>query len=425
MSMATDQQAFGDVPAGGGIAAEAVDLRMADAAALKRAWTALRERRWQLWQAYTTALPATMTVRYLPEINPPLWELGHIAWFEEYWLGRNPHRGLGAQADPEAPRAAPCLPGADALYNSSTVAHTRRWRLDLPDARRTWAMADRIRERSLSLLVPLPGDDQSLYFPRWVAVHEAMHLEAWIYMAQTLAIDLHSHGLAALPAAAATAPQTLALLGQSWTCGHDGPGLVLDNECPPVAVALAPFEIDNQPVSWGRYLPFVEAGGYDEPRWWSAEGWAWRQQHSPGWPRYLHREAGVWRRAAYGHWVEVQPESPAVHLSAHEAQAWCRWAGRRLPTEAEWECAALSAGPAFAWGEVWEWTASAFTPYPGFAPHPYRDYSQPWFDGRPVLRGASAATWPGMRHPRYRNYFPAERNDILAGFRSCASAATD
>ena len=96
-----------------------------------------------------------------------------------------------------------------------------------------------------------------------------------------------------------------------------------------------------------------------------------------------------------------------------------RWAGRRLPTESEWECAALTA-PGFSWGQVWEWTASPFAPYPGFVAHPYRDYSQPWFDGRPVLRGASFATQPGMRHPRYRNYFTADRSDLFAGFRSCA-----
>ena len=115
---------------------------------------------------------------------------------------------------------------------------------------------------------------------------------------------------------------------------------------------------------------------------------------------------------------------PAMHLSAHEAQAWCRWAGRRLPSEAEWEHAAVTAresGAAFDWGQVWEWTASGFMPYPGFVAHPYRDYSMPWFDGRPVLRGASFATAPRMKHPRYRNYFTADRNDIFAGFRSCAT----
>jgi EgtB-related family protein len=108
---------------------------------------------------------------------------------------------------------------------------------------------------------------------------------------------------------------------------------------------------------------------------------------------------------------------PVMHVSAHEADAWCRWAGRRLPTEAEWECAALTL-PQFAWGAVWEWTSTVFEPYPGFVAHPYREYSAPWFGTRRVLRGACAATAPALAHPRYRNFFEPQRVDIFAGFRS-------
>jgi EgtB-related family protein len=110
-----------------------------------------------------------------------------------------------------------------------------------------------------------------------------------------------------------------------------------------------------------------------------------------------------------------------MNLSWHEAQAYCGWAGRRLPTEGEWEFAAERAGGAFAWGQVWEWTASAFAPYPGFVAHPYRDYSAPWFHTRHVLRGGSFATHARMKHTRYRNFFPPDRNDIFAGFRTCAA----
>ena len=144
----------------------------------------------------------------------------------------------------------------------------------------------------------------------------------------------------------------------------------------------------------------------------------------PGLPRDLRRDAGDWLQRQFDRWISLDLMAPAVHLNAFEADAWCRWAGRRLPTEAEWECAAMvgptSVRTAFEWGRVWEWTSSAFEPFPGFEPHPYRDYSAPWFGTRRALRGASTATSARMAHPKYRNFFTPERNDIFAGFRSCA-----
>lgn len=394
-------------------------LRCGDAQALARDWEALRSRLLNLWRAYEQALPASMEIRYAPELNPPRWELGHIGWFEEHWIARNPARLQGWQADPEAPRAAASVRQADALYNSSRVTHTRRWHLDLPDARQTLRQVRAIHERTLALLSQTDGSDRSLYVYRLAALHEAMHAEAWVMMAQQLAIDLRGCGIPLQPRRVAPL-QALELPACRWRLGRDGPGFDFDNERSAHEVEIQALSIDSAPVSWGRYLPFVEGGGYDERRWWSDEGWAWRRRPGNGKPRHLMNEGGAWQRALFGQWAALDPDEPAVHLSAHEAQAWCRWAGRRLPTEAEWECAAVTLGQSFAWGQVWEWTASPFAPYPGFEPHPYRDYSQPWFDGRPVLRGASFATWPGLVDARYRNFFTAERSDILAGFRSCA-----
>jgi EgtB-related family protein len=178
--------------------------------------------------------------------------------------------------------------------------------------------------------------------------------------------------------------------------------------------------IDAQPVSWARYLPFVEAGGYEQREWWSDAGREWLAHQSARQPARLQLTASGWQQRRGGRWRPLDPLHAAVHLTEHEAQAWCRWAGRRLPTEAEWECATLTL-PGFCWGQVWEWTASAFEPYAGFAPHPYRDYSAPWFGSRRVLRGACQATSPALAHARYRNFFEPQRNDIFAGFRSAAS----
>jgi ergothioneine biosynthesis protein EgtB len=202
--------------------------------------------------------------------------------------------------------------------------------------------------------------------------------------------------------------------------GSSGPGFAFDNECSAHTRALPTTHIDSRVLRWAEYLPFIDAGGYGEPRWWSEAGRLWLAAGRATAPRYLRRDEGAWQQWRHGAWEALDPALPACHLTAFEAQAWCHWAGRRLPTEAEWERAAMQAPDDFEWGQVWEWTASAFEPYDGFFVHPYRDYSAPWFGSRTVLRGASFMTQPRMRHPRYRNFFKADRNDVPAGFRTCS-----
>ncbi len=376
--------------------------------------------------AYEAALPA-LQVPLREELNPPLWELGHIAWFQGHWLARNPHRMAGTAADPEAPRRVPHLPGADALYNSSQVPHATRWQLPLPDARATCKELQRELEESLGLLAQTgrdgqPADDDALYFFRLALLHEDMHHEAALYMAQSLGIAIEDDRWQARPLP--PPPAALALPAARFTLGRAvGPGFAFDNELGAHAVALDAVTIDAQVLRWAEFLPFIEDGGYTDPRCWSPAGQAWLATHGARAPRYLRREGRTWLQWRDGHWQALDVATTACHLTHYEAQAWCRWARRRLPTEAEWEHAAVSRVQDFHWGEVWEWTASAFAPYPGFQPHPYRDYSAPWFDGRPVLRGASFMTQPRLHHPRYRNFFLPHRNDLAAGFRSCALGA--
>lgn len=368
--------------------------------------------------AYERALPG-LRVPLRSELNPPLWELGHIGWFQEYWIDRNPERGRGPLADPDAPRGPSLRPGADALYNSSRVPHDSRWKLALPDAAATRDDLARQLDRSLALLQHADAGDDALYFYRLALLHEDMHHEAALYMARGLGIRIDDERWNPRPLPDAPAPLTIS--EQVWQLGRaTGGGFVFDNEAPGFETRLASFRIDAQAVRWHEYLPFVDAGGYEQHRYWSDAGARWlASQTEPG-PRYLRRRDGGWQQWRSGRWQALNPAEAACHLTLHEAEAWCRWAGRRLPTEAEWECAACTAGPAFRWGDVWEWTASPFAPFPGFEPHPYRDYSAPWFDGRPVLKGASHCTQPRMRNPRYRNFFAAERNDVPAGFRTCA-----
>ena len=406
---------FASAPAAGASAASA---RRAGRRELAEALRASRADTLATFDAYARALPGLVVPRR-DELNPPLWELGHIGWFQEYWLARNPQRARGIAADPDAPRPAGVRAGADALYHSSRVAHAARWSLPLPDAEATRADLDAQLATTLALLAEAAEDDDALYFFRLSLFHEDMHHEAALYMAQGLGIAIDDARWQQRPLPEAGGE--IELPAATWRLGGGGAGFAFDNELAAHDVAVVACAIDRRVVRWDEYLPFVEAGGYADAGWWSDDGRAWLAATRAALPRYLRRGSDGWQQWRHGKWKALDARLPACHLTLHEAQAWCRWAGRRLPSEAEWECAAVTRPEAFRWGDVWEWTASAFAPYPGFAPHPYRDYSAPWFDGRPVLRGASFATQPRMRHPRYRNYFGAGRSDLFAGFRSCAA----
>ena len=350
-------------------------------------------------------------------LNPPLWELGHIGWFQEFWNARNPQRAAGAKADPDVCRSTGVRADADALYDSSRIAHATRWTLPLPDACATRADLSNQLDGTLSLLHKSAIDDDSLYFFRLALMHEDMHHEAALYMAQSLGVAIDDPRWQAT-ALRGTCDQ-LAFDGGPWTLGSGEQGFAFDNELNEHIVSLPATHIDSRVLNWAEFLPFVEAGGYDQPQYWSSGGRAWIASEHAVSPRYTRRVGSNWQQRRHGTWRELNMAQAACHLTAFEAEAWCRWAGRRLPTEAEWERAAVDQPGSFEWGHVWEWTASPFLPYLGFVPHPYRDYSAPWFDSRVALRGASFMTHTRMRHPRYRNFFTPQRNDVPAGFRTC------
>ena len=392
-------------------------IRQAGAATLAEA---LQASRLDTLAAFDRALTAAAgTVPQRPDLNPPLWELGHIGWFQAWWLGRNPARAQGWRADPELARP----PSAgDGLYDSSRVPHDSRWQLPLPDAAAARQALAQQLEQTLALLCDTPAGDDALYFYRLALLHEDMHHEAALYMAQSLGWPVDDPRWQPQPLA--TANPALNIQAASLRAGDPGPGFAFDNEWGAHTVPLPAFQIDSRVQRWADYLPFVEAGGYQDARWWSDDGRAWLAQQAAAegqpLPRYLRRAGACgWQQQRGGRWVALDPALPACHLSCYEAEAWCAWAGRRLPTEAEWQHVATQQADDFHWGAVWEWTASTFLPYPGFVAHPYRDYSAPWFGSRRVLRGASFGTQPRLHHPHYRNFFTLERNDIFAGFRSC------
>jgi len=392
-------------------------------------------------------------------VNPVLWEIGHVGWFHEYWTLRLSHG------------QAPLIARADDLWNSSTVAHDTRWDLDLPDRNETFAYLTKVTERQCEHLARPDFPDPARYYYELAIRHEDMHVEALAYMRETLAYPPPAGLGERPPPAAGDVPGDAEVPGGSWRLGATTTeGFIFDNEKWAFAVELEAFRIARAAVTNRQFAAFVEAGGYHTREFWSDAGWAWRQRQRAERPTYWQPKSdGVWRWRRYDRTEDLQLDAPVVFVSWYEADAWCRWAKRRLPSEAEWEAAAIGE-PApgggrlaatkrvWPWGEakptrhhanlefaydapvdvgacadgdsafgcrqmlgnVWEWTASDFAPFPGFSADPYQDYSQPWFGKRKVLRGGCWATSARIARPGYRNFFPPDRNDIVAGFRTCA-----
>ncbi|MEO8310397.1 MAG: selenoneine synthase SenA [Caldimonas sp.] len=349
-------------------------------------------------------------------VNLVAWELGHLAWFAEFWILRGPH-STGAGGFVEASQPA-VIAGPDAVFDSARLAHADRWRIDLPSRDALMAGLSRQLEACIAAIPDDEGDDDANYFHRLALFHEDMHGEAFAWLRATLGWPAPEG--AALPTL--PAPASLAIAGAAIALGRarDEPGFAFDNEKPALPLRVAPFEVDATPVRNAEFVRFIAAGGYDDASLWPGAAGAWRARHALSHPQRWRRAAtGDWQMRWFDRWQPLDPAAPVIHVSSWEAEAYCRWAGRRLPHAAEWECAARD--PRFAWGHgVWEWTADAFLPYPGFAAGPYADYSRPWFGDHRELRGGAFATHERLHDARYRNFFVADRSDVFAGFRTAA-----
>jgi iron(II)-dependent oxidoreductase len=412
--------------------------------------------------------------QHVPILSPMVWDLGHVANFEEQWL----LRALGS--------GGPLVEGYDSMFDPTANPRPTREGLPLPDRRKLFDYLGRVREAVLERaagngsgagagggadLIRRLLDHGFVY--EMVAEHEEQHQETLLQALQAMGEPHYLPAVRRAPPQAGPVPEAMVEVpAGAFVAGTDRPGFVYDNERRAHQVDLPGFAIDPAPVTNRAYLEFIGDGGYRRRELWSDAGWAWREETAAEAPLYWRRDgagggdgASGWTLRRMDRRFPVPPGEPVTHVSYWEAEAFARWAGKRLPTEMEWEKAALwdpEAGRSrlYPWGDeppggdranldqlafgpapvgayprgvsaygchqmlgdVWEWTSSDFTAYPGFTAFPYAEYSEVFFGpGYRVLRGGSWATRPAVARGTFRNWDYPIRRQIFTGFRCARS----
>lgn len=427
----------------------------------------------------TSLAEGQLDVPYHPGVNPPLWEMGHAAFFYEVFV---------FQLLDGTPSYNPAM---DDLWDSFHIDHVDRWRRDLfPGLEETLVYFNTIYDRVAERIRRKPLSDRDLYLYRYAIFHQNMHIESLIWCRQTVGYPgppglVAPHGPAPEPVDGdADIPGGTYLIGMpADSPDYATADFAFDNEKPAFEVTVAPFHISRTLVSSRQFLAFVEDDGYRRPQLWSFGGRKWLQTETdvalvhgasgpvlqaPRHPLYWRWHNGQWEERLFDRWQPLNLDAPVTHISFWEAEAYCQWAGRRLPTEAEWEVAALANRPGepfrrYPWGNdeptpervdmdarhmaqqpvwdypqgespygcrqmvgtVWEWTSSQFLPYDGFSVDMYPFMSTLQFGDHKVTKGGSCATSSCLIRGTYRQAYLPLRNDVYTGFRTCALAKTE
>lgn len=389
-------------------------------------------------------------------LNPPLWEMSHSLWFME-------KASLRDILDYD-----PYFEDVDHIYNSIRIRLGKRWAVDLTPFDQIQKFAEYLVDTIQTELGNHPDHERFHYRVLYSIFHNDMHTEAITFQRQSRGLPAPSWVEIANTPAAIETPEILneevEIDGGTFLLGTQrDEGFCFDNEKWAHSVTVEPFTMDRTPVTQGQFAEFVEHGGYQSPEYWEQNAWEWLLSSGQDKPLYWRRTENGWEQRVFDHWIPLRKNKPMVHVSNYEAEAYCSWAGLRLPTEPEWLFAArTSPGEPdsrrrYPWGEksptpqlanldwspgershasehstgdsgwgcrqmmgnVWEWTSTCFEPFDEFEADFYREYSQPWFGSRKVMRGGSWATRSRLIRNGFRNFYTPDRNDRFLGFRTC------
>lgn len=341
--------------------------------------------------------PGQELVPRLEILNPPHWEFGHLTWFHEFWVHR---KGQITNST--------LLSNSDLFFNSSEIAHSDRWRVEIPSLNSLLQYNLEVTQKTHELLQGTI-DAETAYFIQLAIFHQDMHNEAFAYMWQTLTYTKPFEAFSKKSSKDHLKFKYIDFTKSSIQVGSDRQnGFIFDNEKWVHAVNLDDFSIASHAVTNGEYLEFIESSQNNSDSKWIDH------------PKYWKKEGSDWYQRFFDEWQSLALDEPVRHVSYLDAKQYCEWRQLRLPTEYELSVLMNQSVEQWERPNLWEWTSSPFMSFPGFSADPYVDYSQPWFNGNyQVLKGWSSYTPERLRRVAFRNFYAPKRYDHFCGFRTC------